>query len=97
MLDIALAFCDASPKVLLISPAEVHPAACPFGHKFDGAAEKSKGFAAAYREAAELRNIPFLNAADHVTVPETDCIHFDKVGHSALGAAVADKVRNILE
>jgi len=86
-----------APKVLLISPAEIHPDQCPFGHKFDGAAEKSKDFAAAYREVAELRDVPFLNAADHVSVPETDCVHFDKVGHGALGAAAADKVRQILE
>jgi lysophospholipase L1-like esterase len=86
----------SAPKVLLIAPAEVAAAQCPFGHKFDGAAAMSQGFATAYREVAEQVGVAFLNAADHVTVPTTDCIHFDAAGHAALGAAVADKVQEIL-
>jgi lysophospholipase L1-like esterase len=85
-----------APKVLLVAPALVAAAECPFGPKFDGAVEKSRDFAAAYRREAELRGVPFVNAADHVTVPATDCIHFDKVGHGALGAALADHVRRLV-
>lgn len=85
-----------APRVLLISPALVHPSQCPFGHKFAGAHAKSLGFAAAYREVANALEVPFLDAAEFVTVPETDCIHFDESGHAALGAAVADEVRSIL-
>jgi len=85
-----------APKVLLIAPALVAEGECPFGPKFDGAAEKSRGFAPAYRREAELRGVSFMNAADHVTVPPTDCIHFDKVGHGALGVALADRVRLLI-
>ncbi|MBG87595.1 MAG: hypothetical protein CMO80_11940 [Verrucomicrobiales bacterium] len=85
-----------APKVLLISPAQIHPAQCPFGHKFDGTHEKSVGFAKAYREVAELHGVEFLDAAEHVKVPETDCIHFDEAGHAALGTAVAKKLRVML-
>ena len=84
------------PKVLLISPAQVADARCPFGRIFDGAAATSCGFAEAYREEAQLRGIPLLNAAEHVIVPKSDCIHFDAAGHAALGAAVAVKVQEIL-
>ena len=85
-----------APHVLLVAPALVADANCPFGPKFDGAAAKSLGFCEAYRREAELRGVPFINAADHVTVPATDCVHFDKVGHGALGAALADRVRQLL-
>ena len=85
-----------APQVLLVAPACVAPETCPFGPKFDGAAEKSAGFAAAYRREAELRGVPFVDAAAHVTVPATDCIHFDKVGHGALGSVLADRVRQLL-
>lgn len=84
-----------APKALLISPAEVANAQCPFGHKFDNTHQTSMGFAEAYLEIAETLDVPFLNAAEHVTVPDTDCIHFDKEGHSKLGRAVAKTVRNI--
>lgn len=87
---------QGAPKVLLVAPALVANAECPFGPKFDGAAEKSIGFATAYRREAELRDVAFVNAADHVTVPTTDCIHFDKVGHGALGVALADRARQLL-
>jgi lysophospholipase L1-like esterase len=87
---------QGAPSVLLVSPAHVHRSQCPFGHKFDGAHAKSLGFAAAYREVAETLDVPFLDAAESVSVPETDCIHFDAAGHAALGVEVADKVRMIL-
>lgn len=84
-----------APQILLIAPAAVAEAPCPFGHKFDGVYQTSTRFAEAYREVAELRMVPFLNAAEHVTVPATDCIHFDEEGHAALGKAVAEKVQEI--
>jgi len=84
-----------APQVLLIAPARLANAQCPFGHKFDGVYESSAQFAEAYQEVAELRGVPFLNAAEFVTVPETDCIHFDAAGHAALGRAVAAKVKEI--
>ncbi len=86
----------SAPNVLLIAPAEVANAQCPFGHKFDNTHEISKGFAQAYEEVARTSGVSFLNAAEHVTVPKTDCIHFDAEGHANLGRAAADAVRNIL-
>jgi len=85
-----------APKVLLIAPAEVADAQCPFGRKFDGTHEISKGFAQAYQEVAQILEIPFLDAAEHVSVPVTDCIHFDVAGHTALGIAVAHSVKNLV-
>jgi lysophospholipase L1-like esterase len=84
-----------APKVLLVAPALVAEGQCPFGTKFDGAAEKSRGLGDAYQRVADVRGVPCVNAADHVTVPTTDCIHFDKVGHGALGVALADRVRRL--
>ncbi len=83
----------SAPKVLLISPAHVADSQCPFGRKFDGARAKSLEFAAAFRDIAQLRDVAFLDAAEFVTVPTTDCIHFDESGHAALGKAVAEKIQ----
>lgn len=87
---------QGAPKVMLIAPAEVADAQCPFGHKFDGTHETSKGFAQAYQEVAQALAIPFFSAAEHVSVPTTDCIHFDAAGHTALGSAAAQAVKKIV-
>ncbi len=83
------------PKVLLICPAAVSDGNCPFWHLFDKAPERSREMPAAYAEMAEDRGVPFLDAGQFATCPEPDCIHLDETGHSALGKAVAEKVKSL--
>ena len=85
-----------APKVLMICPAPVTDGNCPFWHLFDTAAEISRQLPEAYREIADDRGVPFLNAGDYASCPDPDCIHIDEAGHAALGNAVAEKVRELL-
>ncbi len=85
-----------APQVLMVCPVPLHPAQCPFWHLFDGAAEKSLAMPTAYQELAEDRGVAFLNAGDHATCPDTDCIHLDAEGQGSLGKAMADKVQTVL-
>jgi lysophospholipase L1-like esterase len=84
-----------APAVLLIAPAPVTEGHCPFAHLFDNAPARSRQFAHAYLEVAAERGVAFLNAGDHATCPEPDCIHIDEAGHRSLGEAVAAKVREL--
>lgn len=86
---------NSVPKVLLMAPAPVSEGHCPFGHLFDGAAEKSLGFKTAYAEVAADRGISFLNAGDYASCPVPDTIHIDAEGCNRLGKAVAQKVREM--
>jgi lysophospholipase L1-like esterase len=86
---------NTPPAVLLIAPAPVSDGHCPFWHLFDDAPARSRQFADAYREIAEDRGIPFLNAGDYASCPEPDCIHIDDAGHRALGESVAAKLQDI--
>lgn len=86
-----------APQVLMVCPAPVSEGHCPFEHLFDTAPAISRQLPAAYREIAELREVAFLNAGDYASCPEPDCIHIDAASHAALGQAIADKVRDILQ
>lgn len=88
------------PKVLLAAPMLVDPAYknnavmdnC-FGDRAD---ERSRGFHAAFSEAAKNLQIEYINAADYAKASELDGIHMDADNHHRLGMAFADKVREML-
>lgn len=85
-----------APEVLLVAPIRIaEENDCPqlFGHQ---AAEKSKGFTAAFRATAELFGCHFLDAAEFANPDPTDGIHLDAAGHAALAKAMYDKVKEIL-
>ncbi|MEM7013048.1 MAG: GDSL-type esterase/lipase family protein, partial [Verrucomicrobiota bacterium] len=84
-----------APEIMLIAPAPVTDGECPFGHLFDGAPRISADFKHAYSEVAHDRGIPFLNAGDFASCPIPDAIHIDEESCARLGAAVAEKVREI--
>ena len=85
----------SAPKVLVVSPVPVSEGTCPFGHLFDEAGPLSRDLADAYREVADGLGAHFLEAGAFATCPDTDCIHIDDSGHSDLGKAMAEKVREI--
>ena len=86
----------SAPQVLLAAPAPVADGDCPFGHLFDSGAAVSAEFESAYREVAELRDLPFLNAGEFASCPIPDAIHIDAASHSRLGVAMAAKARECL-
>lgn len=85
-----------APGILLVAPARLAAGECPFGHLFDGALEKSKGFAAAYASIAAGKGVAFLDAAQVAESSPVDCIHLDDKAHRRLGLAIAGKVAEIL-
>ena len=89
------------PGLLIVSPVLIEPdyknhhVFYPmFGKNAD---ERSHGFAAAYRNAAELLGAHFLNAAEFAKASRADGIHMEAEEHGKLGKAVAAKVREILK
>jgi lysophospholipase L1-like esterase len=82
----------ARPRILLIAPPLVVESPTPFGHIFDGAIEKSRGFVAAYREIAEQRQCLFLDAGSLVRTSTRDGIHLEADAHRKLGEAIAEAV-----
>ena len=87
------------PKVLVITPApvrdEIHTSYF-YGMYDEESVVKSKLLDHEYHRMLEgMQNVYFLNAGAIAEVSEGDCIHLTEAGHTALGRAVADKVREI--
>lgn len=76
------------PKVLLIAPPQVVETQNPFGHKFDGAVERSQGFSAAFAEVASELGCDYLDASKLIKAPDTDGIHIDASGHTVLASSI---------
>jgi lysophospholipase L1-like esterase len=88
----------AAPKMLVICPPAIlrefgeRP---DFVEKFAGGYEKSLRLAPHYSAIAAEYGAAFLNAGEHVTTSAFDGIHLDADAHTALGHAVADKLRTL--
>ena len=89
------------PKVLLVSPILIDPSYKnhPLFYDMFGedATEKSMALAEAYQEFADANGWEFLNAAAFAKASTADGVHMEPADHSALGIAVARKVKSILE
>jgi hypothetical protein len=82
----------ARPEILLIAPPLVVDTPTPYGRTFDGAIEKSRGFADAYREIARQRQCLFLDAGSIAPTSRRDGLHLDAEAHRKLGEAIAGTV-----
>ena len=78
----------APPRVGIVSPPLVREETS-FGETFSGAPHRSQGLAREYGLLAQELQIPFLNAADHVSCPVPDGIHLDAQGQRTLGEVIA--------
>jgi len=90
---------ETSPALLIVAPAPVTLAGpvqriWGFG---EVAVERSRALAGFYRAAAENLGCAFLDAATVATVSPADGVHLDARAHEALGKAIAEKVRGLLE
>lgn len=86
-----------SPEILIISPPIIIDGVGTFADLFKGAGEKSKALAENYQAVAELETCHFINAAEITKFSDVDGIHLDEAGYQKLGAAVAEKIRTILD
>jgi lysophospholipase L1-like esterase len=85
-----------APKVILMAPAAVKDSSGSFGHKFDGAIEKSHEFPRAYQEIANSYGCNFFNAGEYADGPIPDGVHLDAESHQRLGEALAATIKGIL-
>lgn len=85
------------PQVLLVAPPPTCVAGTIFEDMFAGADEKSRDLGHCYREIATEFDCEFLDTAGVIRSSAVDGIHFDASELPKLGAAVAAKVREILE
>ncbi len=86
---------ETTPEILIICPPVILPEPPGFHHMFDGGHETSKNLPAEYRRIADLQEVHFLDANDHITSSPKDGIHFEVEEHTKLGKAIAQMVQKI--
>lgn len=88
------------PKILVLSPVHLGREIVdgPFSSDFKGqeTIEASRSLAPLYKQQADKVGADFLDAADHADTGR-DGVHLTADGHGRLGAAVAEKIRSMLD
>lgn len=85
------------PPVLVVAPPPVDAPKGPLAPKFLGADAKCRGLADAYREVTTALDCHFFDAARVTAASRVDGIHLDADQHRALGEALADVVRPLVD
>ena len=83
------------PKALLVAPVPIEETGF-LAEMFEGGAAKSRALSPYYQSIAARAGAGFLDAGSVAVVDPVDGIHLTAEGHAALGAAMADKVRDML-
>jgi lysophospholipase L1-like esterase len=86
---------DRSPKVLLLAPSPIGKLT-EFAEMFEGGTEKSRKLSQHYRDISEEYGCAFFDTSKVIQSSDIDGIHLEKKDHEALGKAVAEIVKNIL-
>jgi lysophospholipase L1-like esterase len=84
------------PAILIVAPPPIHDPRGAIAPKFEGAAQKSVGLAAALSAVAKERDCEFFDAGTVTTTSRVDGVHLDADQHERLGLALADVVGPIL-
>jgi len=84
-----------SPDVLLLCPALPVQATHPFGHKLDGAVERSVGLVAAYEEIAKEQDCMCFDANAVANSSAIDGVHLDDASWLRLGKALAGVIKSV--
>ena len=90
----------AVPKILVVSPIHVAPSVINgwLGEHFGvPSIEMSRNLAAHYEKIAATYDADFLDASKYAKASDLDGIHLDAANHRTLAAALAQKVKKILE
>ena len=86
-----------APKALVIAPPALGTMTDPWLQvTFEGAQAKSRELASHYEALAGFFKVDFLNAGDFLSTDGIDGIHLTPQNNTALGMAIAEKVRTIL-
>lgn len=82
-----------APKVLVLAPLGPQSV---FKEMFEGGVEKLRALAPLYEDIAEAADAEFLDVGQVTKTDGSDGIHFTEAGQKAIGLAVAEKVKTIL-
>jgi lysophospholipase L1-like esterase len=84
------------PPILIVAPPPIRTPTGPIARKFTGAADKSRGLAAALRETAADLGCHYFDAGGVTESSAVDGIHLDLEQHLVLGRALAACVAPLL-
>lgn len=84
------------PQILIVAPPPVRQPIGEMAHKFDGAAEKSRGLPAAFEHVANDTKCRFLDAGAIINTSKIDGVHLDEDQHHVLGLSIADVVESMI-
>ncbi len=85
------------PPVLVSAPPPIRAPRGAIAAKFSGGDAKCVGLADAYREVAATLGCPFFDAGSVISTSPIDGVHLDADAHIALGDALVEVVRPLLE
>ena len=85
------------PKILVVAPPPIHEPKGAIALKFQGAREKSAGFAAVLETVARDRGCEFFDAGRVTGSSVVDGVHLDADQHLALGRALTEAVAPLLK
>jgi lysophospholipase L1-like esterase len=85
------------PAILIVAPPPIDEPKGAIAPKFEGAASKSAGLAAALSAIAKERDCEFFDAATVTATSRVDGVHLDADQHQRLGLAMAGVVSAILQ
>jgi lysophospholipase L1-like esterase len=85
------------PQILVIAPPPTQNPRGPLAAKFKDAETKCVGLADAFREVTTTLACHFFDASTVTSSSRVDGIHLDKDQHLALGRAIAEIVRPVLQ
>ena len=84
------------PRLLLVAPPPVAKLT-GFAEMFRGSETKSREIAGYYAQVAERRGVGFVDAGALIRCSDLDGIHYEADQHAALGRAMAEAARIVLE
>jgi len=87
---------EKPPRVLLLAPPPLGKLT-EFAEMFEGGTEKSRRLSQHYRNAALEYGCEFFDTSTVIRSSDVDGVHLEKEDHEALGKAVAEIVKRILD
>jgi lysophospholipase L1-like esterase len=84
------------PAILIVAPPPIVEPKGAIAPKFEGAAQKSAGLAAALSAVAKERGCEFFDAGTVTPTSRVDGVHLDADQHERLGNAMAEVVGRLL-
>ena len=87
---------EKPPRVLLLAPPPLGKLT-EFAEMFEGGTEKSRRLSQHYKNAALEYGCEFFDTSTVIRSSDVDGVHLEKEDHEALGKAVAEIVKRILD